>query len=100
MAAVKDIQLSEGDLLFFNGDFKIDFSDEQHIEDIISENIGAYKQFPLCGVGIIKYLSSSGTQQILRNEISTQLSTDGYTVNSIDFSGNDTAKFTVDAVRN
>ena len=100
MAAAKDFLLLDNETVFSNGDFVIDYSDSQHIEDIVSENIGAYKQFPLCGVGIINYLNSSGAQQALRNEINTQLAIDGYSVNDVFFATNDTSSLSIDAVRN
>jgi len=100
MAAAKDILLSANDLLFENGDFSIGNSDPQHIEDLIFENAGAYKQFPLVGVGIINYLNSSGSQLILKRNIKTQLETDGYRVDAVKFTNNDISNFTVDAIRN
>lgn len=100
MATAKDILLDSNDLLFKDGDFAIGESDAQHIEDLIFENVGAYKQFPLVGVGIINYLNSSGSQLILKRNIKTQLETDGYRVDTIKFNGNDTSNFTVDAIRN
>lgn len=99
MAAAKDIQLSSNDLLFQNGDFVIANSDPQHIEDLVFENVGAYKQFPLVGVGIINYLNSSGAQLILKRNIKTQLETDGYRVDSVKFSSDDISDFTIDAIR-
>lgn len=99
MATAKDILLTDDDLKFTSGDFEIGESDNQHQQDIIFENTGAYKQFPLVGVGIINYLNSSGAQLQLTKNIKSQLETDGYRVNSVDFTGNDTSNFTVDAIR-
>lgn len=98
--AAKDILLSNGDILIENGDFSIGLSDEQHQEDIVFENAGAYKQFPLVGVGIINYLNSSGAQLILSRNIKTQLETDGFRVDLVKFDGSDISNFTIDAVRN
>lgn len=71
---------ADGDLVFSGGDLKIDFSDKQHIQDIINSNTGWWKQFPLVGVGIQYYLNSSGLQQQLEREIKIQLVADGYSV--------------------
>lgn len=77
----KDFKLgSDGDLVFSGGDLKIDFSDKQHIKDIINSNTGWWKQFPLVGVGIQYYLNSSGKDQQLEREIRLQLTADGYSV--------------------
>lgn len=101
MAAFKDIALDkDGDLLFSNGDFKIVESDQQHIVDIINENEGAYKQFPLVGVGINKYLNASNANNILLKNIKKQLEADGYHVNNILFNNNDLTDIEVDAIRN
>ena len=100
MAAVKDfINDNEGDLSFLNGDFKVDFSDNQHQVDIIQSSKGSWKQYPLLGVGINNYLNSSGAQLVFKREVQTQLESDGYNVNEIVFESNDISNFTVDAVR-
>lgn len=100
MAASKDIiqDVETGDYAWKNGDFKIDFSDEQHQTDIIQSTVGSWKQYPLCGVGIVNYLNSSGSALVLKKEITTQLEINGYTVNEIVFESNNIDKFTVDAV--
>ena len=96
---VEDIDLLDGELNFVDGDFKVDFSDAQHQEDIIADEIGSYKQYPLLGVGITKYLNSSGTKLTLKREIQLQLETDGYNVNKVQFSDTDVSEFTVYAER-
>jgi hypothetical protein len=96
---VKDIHLIENELDFTGGDFVISDSDLQHQEDIISENIGSYKQYPTLGVGLINYLNSSGSEGILRRSIQLNLQTDGYYVKEIRFSKTSVNEFTVDAER-
>lgn len=96
---VNDIHLIENELDFTGGDFVIADSDLQHQEDIISENIGSYKQYPLLGVGITQYLNSSGSQGVLRRSIKIQLESDGYYVKDIVFSNKTVDEFTVDAER-
>jgi hypothetical protein len=79
MAMVKDIILDEfGDLSFENGDFKISDSDQQHCILLINTNVGSWKQYPLCGVGINQYLASSGKTASLKRSIILQLQADGY----------------------
>ncbi len=79
----KDLKLdSDGDLYINpnSGDLEIGFSDKQHIKDILTSNIGWWKEFPLVGVAIQSYLNSSGKQQQLEREIKIQLIADGYSV--------------------
>ena len=100
MATAKDILYISNSYDFTNGDFNVGDSDTQHIQDIVFENIGAYKQYPLVGVGIINYLNSSGAQLLLSREIQIQLELDGYLVNEIHFTDSNVNNFTVDAIRN
>jgi hypothetical protein len=96
---VKDIKVINNELDFTGGDFVISDSDLQHQEDIISENIGSYKQYPTLGVGIISYLNSSGSEGVLRRSIQLNLQNDGYYVKEIRFSSTSVNEFTVDAER-
>ena len=95
----KDIILTENDYKFNNGDFVISESDTQHIQDLIFENVGAYKQFPLVGIGIRNYLNSTGQKLILSRNIQIQLQADGYLVNDVKFNNNEISDFTIDANR-
>jgi hypothetical protein len=70
------------DLLIANGDFVIGISDEMHIEDTIKSDVGHYKENPQDGVGIDRYVKSTGQEQILARSIKIQLENDGYTVNN------------------
>lgn len=80
----KDIMLDDdGDLLIENGDFVVDNSDQQHVLLIVNTYLGNWKQYPLVGVGIKRYLASSGQQNNLRRDISVQLEADGYAVDSV-----------------
>jgi hypothetical protein len=98
MAMVKDIELNDDlDLTIENGDFKISESDQTHVINIIKSNTGAFKQFPLVGVGIDYYIASSGTQQVIRRNITVQMEADGYKVNEIGVSGDLT--YSIDANR-
>ncbi len=83
MAAAKDLKLDEDGDLYIDpttGDLKVDFSDKQHIKDIINSNAGWWKQFPLVGVGIQYYLNGPASAQQLEKNIKIQLQADGYSV--------------------
>jgi hypothetical protein len=95
---VKDIDLeSDLDLRIVGGDFVIADSDQNHVINLMKANTGGFKQFPLVGVGIDYYIASSGTQQVLKRNITVQLGSDGYEVNKIEVLGE--AKFSIDAKR-
>ena len=96
MAASQDfLQTTDGDIAYKLGDLSIGLSDDDHVTDIIASAQGAWKEYPLCGVGIDNYLNSSGMQQILRRSIIGQLTTDGYGDISVSFNAVNTTDFTV-----
>lgn len=98
MAMVKDIELSdELDLSIKNGDFVISESDQTHVIALIKSNRGAFKEFPLLGVGIDNYIASSGTNLVLKRNMTVQLESDGYKVNEIDILND--FNFSIDAER-
>lgn len=75
----KDIIIND---LFRNGDFNVDYSDEQHIEHVAMSAPGHYKQHPLIGVDILQWINAPMSPQIaadLQREISLQLEADGAT---------------------
>lgn len=81
---------SNGSLSFANGDFYLGNSDEQHISHICIAEKGNYRQHPLVGVGIARWIGSPNTSErmvALQQRIRLQLSYDGYKVNRIDLSG-------------
>ena len=55
-------------------------SDNQHILDIIINNIGAIKQFPLLGFGYFQYLNSETTSDVIFNSLSRNMKMDLYSV--------------------
>lgn len=76
---VKDIDLTDAlDLKIANGDFVVSDSDQNHILLIIKSYLGAFKQFPLVGVGIDYFRSSNGQQSAIKRSISVQLEYDSY----------------------
>jgi hypothetical protein len=99
--AVKDITLDDNfDLIIENGDFKVSDSDMQHIQLICITDVGHWKQSPLLGVGIEKYISSSGQTDALKRAINIQLASDGYKVNDILVKGtNENFTYSIDAER-
>ncbi|MEO6901543.1 MAG: oxidase [Bacteroidia bacterium] len=87
---VKDIILDDdNDLEIQNGDFVISLSDQQHVVLILNTTVGEWKLSPLTGVGIQKYISSSGQQQTLKRSIEVQLQADGYEKPDVILKGNE-----------
>lgn len=83
MADRIDISLDDNDdLQIVNGDFVIDFSDQQHIADTINAYAGWWKEFPTDGVGIQLYQNSSAGGQQLARKIKIELEKDGYKVDN------------------
>ena len=80
MARNFDLALKNNDLLIQDGDFVITESDQQHIIDTINAFPGWWKEFPADGVGILRYLRSSGEEQRLCRDVKIQLTSDGYQV--------------------
>jgi len=78
-----DIILDDNmDLTIVNGDFVVDDSEEQVQQLILVASQGAFRESPLTGIGIIKYVKSSFTVDkvdALRQKIRLQLQYDGYT---------------------
>ena len=99
--AVKDITLDDNfDLIIENGDFKISYSDMKHIQLICITDLGHWKESPLLGVGIEKYIASSGQTDALKRSINVQLASDGYKVNDILVQGtNENFTYSIDAER-
>ena len=87
MAKAKDIRFDDasGDLFInpLSGDFEIAESDTKHVEDIIQSFVGDWKQFPLLGVGIIRYSSSTSKLQSLLRNINVQLKGDGFKLDKV-----------------
>lgn len=79
---------SDGDLQIENGDFVTGQSDEQNVALILAVNKGAFKQFPLVGVGIKRYINGKLDSQLER-QIRLQLAADGYSVKAIGLDNND-----------
>lgn len=95
---VKDIRIDTAfNILTTNGDFLVNDSDEDHVNLILNSYLGAYKEYPLVGLGIINYQSSSTNPQIIIRDMTVQLNADGYQVNKI--TNQPDFKFFIDALR-
>ncbi len=94
---MKDVRHDKGDLLFKNGDFLVEASEEQHIEDILHHDKGNFRNAPLLGIGLMRYLNSphdTTTRTELGGRIKRQLEFDGFEVReaSVDSNFNITIK--------
>lgn len=84
MDYVKDIDLEDDlDLRIVDGDFKVAESDQNHVVVILKSYLGAFKQFPLVGLGIDRYEAASISTQVLKRDIQVQLGADGYNVEGV-----------------
>ena len=97
--SVKDIIINE-DIEFSGGDLKVDFSDSQHVEHIITAERGQFYQFPLIGFGVNKLRHGNFTGATIRQLIKEQLEADNYRVNSVEVGKDvDNLELTIDATR-
>lgn len=90
---------ADGDLIFINGDIKINESDTQHVEHILITDKGQFRQFPLIGVGVARYYHGSVNKQELKQSVKLQLESDGYNVRQIFVDTNESLKIDIDADR-
>lgn len=75
------------DLLIVDGDFVIGESDMQHIHHILIAEQGDYKESPIIGIGIEKYINSTVDPVTIGSFINTatkHLKYDGFTNIEID----------------
>lgn len=72
------------DLVVYQGDFFIGFSDFQHIAHVTEALPGQYKQWPFIGFGIRKYLNGPFDASA-RRRLQLQLESDGFNVKAISF---------------
>lgn len=100
MAEFKDIITDEtGDLTLQNGDLLLGLSDSQHVEHIVLADKGHYRQNPLIGVGLARYLNGNINPVALEQEIKTNLEADNYTVNRVEIDPNSVGTLNIDAER-
>ena len=100
MAIFKDIITdSTNDLIIENGDFKLNESDSQHVEHIITADKGQFRQWPLIGVGINRLINGSINPQALKQVVKLNLESDNYNVRLIEVDSIDKLSINVDAQR-
>lgn len=80
---VKDITYTE-DLLTKGGDFIVEESEQQHIQDIVFSSRGDFRQFPLVGVGITSTLNSNENIDVIRKRVKNQLNYDNFDVSEVE----------------
>jgi hypothetical protein len=80
---MNDIILDDNmDLAIVNGDFVVDDAEQQVQELILIATQGSFRESPITGIGIVRYLKSGFTLDKLdelRQQIILQLQYDGYT---------------------
>lgn len=72
------------DLVIYQGDFFIGYSEFQHIAHITEALPGQYKQWPFLGFGIRKWLNGP-FDGVARRSLQLQLESDGIKTRSIKF---------------
>lgn len=78
-----DILLTDGDATIANGDFACGESTAEHQRQLILAAKGDYKQNPTIGVGVLAYIDDDPGMQELANEIATEFTGDGMTVQEV-----------------
>jgi hypothetical protein len=102
MATFTDIITdADGDLEILNGDLFINDSDSQHVEMILTADKGQFRQFPLIGVGLRKFINDAflTSSQAIKQAIKLQLESDGYNVRKLDVSNVTKGIIDIDATR-
>lgn len=80
----QDLQVDDaGDILLVNGDYVMDESDMQHIEDILDGYPGEYRNAPLLGVYLQRAVNGLMDGSI-RRDININLQSDNYSVKKIE----------------
>lgn len=94
----QDIILDENfDAVIFGGDWKVENSDQQHVEHLLLVDKGQLRQYPTAGVGIRRYINASIDPVALKQIIRVELENDGNRVNNIIVSRD--FKISIDAER-
>lgn len=94
----RDILINDGDLDIKDGDFVIGPSEEQEIDFIIRSQKGEWRQWPLIGFGVIKWIRSVFRSSAFKQQLDTELRQDGFS--EVDIQFGDQGKFRVAAYRN
>ncbi len=73
-----DIAEDAQDIIAENGDFGIQASNNQHIQDIVEAFPTWWKEYPAMGCSAQLYMSSNQASQTFQRVITEQLQIDGY----------------------
>jgi len=80
-----DILLDDsGNLLHKDGDFVIGDSSAQHAKAILESHPGAFRQWPLIGVGVSDYLNDENGATEIRHKMEVHAAYDGATLDSLE----------------
>lgn len=100
MAIFKDIILDDtGDFSILNGDLSVGESDSQHVDHIVTADLGHFRQWPLLGVGIMREIQGDFNPQELKQNIRLQLESDDYIVKQININTGEEFLVDIDAER-
>lgn len=94
---VSDILFDNDDVVFFDGDLKVDLSDTQHVRDIFKLDLGQSRQFPLLGIGVYREKKGNTNKVLFKQRVRRMLNYDNYSV--LNVSVNDQFQTTVYAER-
>jgi hypothetical protein len=85
LVIANDLETLDGELVFKNGDLAIFDSNKEHVSALVDANKGEWKQYPLIGIDLIKYVNSAGatTRLILTQELNKQLLNDGFSIQDL-----------------
>ncbi|MEQ8685438.1 MAG: hypothetical protein RIE86_09100 [Imperialibacter sp.] len=76
---------SEGNILIENGDFVIGDSEEQEIYELIFATKGDWKETPLAGFGVKRFLKGVTNEARFKSELKDEMKKDGKTGRKITF---------------
>jgi len=85
---MKDVLLTEYDIVIENGDIKLGEARQQDIELILKSEKGQFYQYPRLGVGIEQQLNGSKTPVEIKGTIRDNLNQDNFKVNEIKIDNN------------
>ena len=78
------LDTESGDLAFSSGDLATGTSDEQHINHLLLSSKLDWKQNPLIGVGVEKFIGAPGSSaEKLKRDTIEQLNLDGYNIKNL-----------------
>lgn len=95
----QDVNLTteDGDLLVVDGDFSVYESDQRHIEHILVSEKGGWREWPVLGVGLFRFLNGVGTKNELQKKCRLQIQYDNMKVQRLTVT--DLGKIDIQAVR-